>query len=92
MIVNRSPATSFTPTADRSDAGDQQVSFVDLSEQRLVVHDIPDAVGDLFETNVLVPQRLTEEWLSRVEPELPAVLTRRTSMCAGYSGAVTHLR
>jgi len=58
MIVNKSPATSFTPIVGISDAGDQQGPLIDLSEQGAVVDDIPHAVVDLLEADMLVAQAL----------------------------------
>jgi len=71
-----------------SDAGDQQGSLINLPEQGAVVDDIRGAFVDFFKANVLIAQSVPEEgcaWWSR---KVRALLTRRISMWAGYSGAV----
>src|SRR5215218_2187696 len=67
-MVNGSPAGSFTPIRGYlRHAGDPSVPFIELSEQRTVIHDIPDAVGHFFEANVLAAEDLAEEGLSAVK-------------------------
>ena len=82
MIVNESPATSFTPSC-RVDPGNAPRAFVDLAEQRAVVDDIPDAVADFFEADVVAPESVAEKRLREWRRKVPAVLTRRISMCGG---------
>jgi hypothetical protein len=43
--------------------------FVEAAEERLVIEDIPEAVGDLFQADVFVIERLAQEVLAGVEPE-----------------------
>jgi hypothetical protein len=73
MIVNESPAASFTRIWAFSDASDEQGPLIDLPEQGVVVDDIPDPVIDFFEPDVLVTQSIAEERLCVVEPEGAAV-------------------
>jgi hypothetical protein len=60
--------------------------FVEAAEERVVVEDVPEAVGDLFESDVF----MVEAWLKKCCPEcrrkVPAPLTFRTSKWPGYSG------
>ena len=49
--------------------GDIEAAFVDLSEQRTVIHDVPNAVADFFEADVFSAKDLTQEGLLGVEPE-----------------------
>jgi hypothetical protein len=51
------------------DAGDQCGPFVDPAEQGAVVDNVPEAVRNLLETDVLVTERIAEEGLRGVEPE-----------------------
>ena len=54
----------------------------------LVVDDIPDAIGHFLEADILPLERLGEEGAAATcSLNVPTALTRRTSMCAGYSGA-----
>ena len=48
---------------------DSPLSFVEPSEQRVVVVDGPDAVVDLFETDVVALERIAEELLLELQPE-----------------------
>ncbi len=50
-------------------SGDIEAAFVDFSEQRTVIHDVPNAVADLFEADVFAAKDLTQERLLGVEPE-----------------------
>lgn len=54
-----------------SDASDQQAPLVQLSEERAVVHDIPDPIADFLKTDIFTRQSLTEKGLLRVQPERP---------------------
>src|SRR3978361_610897 len=48
---------------------DLSAAFIDLSEQRTVVHDIPNAIADLFKANVFAAKDLAQEgWLAE-EPK-----------------------
>ncbi len=43
--------------------------LVEAAEERVVVEDVPEAVSDLFESDVFVVERLAQEVLAGVEPE-----------------------
>jgi len=60
--------------------------FVEAAEERLVIEDVPEAVGDLFESDVFMVEDLAQEVLPRVQRKVPAPLTFRTSKWPGYSG------
>ena len=40
------------------DPADVSAAFIDLPEQRTVIHDVPNAIADLFETDVFAAQDL----------------------------------
>lgn len=46
-------------------------AFVEAAGERVVVGDVPEAVGDFFEADVFMVQRLAEEVLARVQTEGP---------------------
>jgi len=45
------------------------VAFIEASQKRVVVNDVPSAVFDLFEADLFVVQRLAQKMLSRVQTE-----------------------
>ena len=49
--------------------GDGVGAFVEVAGEGIVIHDVPDAVGDFFEADVLVIESLTEEVLARMQVE-----------------------
>ena len=48
---------------------DVQGALVNLAEQRTVIHDVPNAITDLFEANVFAAKNLAQEGLPGAEPE-----------------------
>ena len=52
-----------------SDTGNHQRALVDLPEQCPVVHDIPNAIADLLQADILALEDLAQEWLSRAQAE-----------------------
>jgi hypothetical protein len=44
-------------------------TFIDLPEQRSVVHDVPNAIANFFEANVFAAKDLAQERLLGMEPE-----------------------
>ena len=43
--------------------------FVEAAEERLVIEDVPEAVGDLFESDVFMVEGLAQEVLPPVQAE-----------------------
>jgi hypothetical protein len=69
-------------------------AFIESSEERVVVEDVPDGIVDLFEGDVLVVEGLAEEVLPRVQAkgagaadfadfEVAGVLGRRKTLRIG---------
>ncbi len=52
--------------------------FVEATEERFVVDDIPDAVLDFFEPDVFVVERLAQEMLAGVQAEGAGSSSART--------------
>ena len=69
MIVNKSPAASFTPYATGLNPGNARRAFIDLAEQRTVIDDVPNAIADFFEADVFAAEGVAEERLTRLQAE-----------------------
>src|SRR5687767_11699702 len=70
MIVYRSPATSFTPTAELY-AGDAPRAFIEFSKQGCVEDDVPNGVVDFFKRHVVPRQRMAEKQALRAPAQRP---------------------
>ena len=54
---------------DRSDPSNAPGALVDLTEQRTVINDVPNAVGDFFQGDVFAAEGVAEERLTRLQAE-----------------------
>ena len=63
------PGTWLTLFSEGRRPGDGLRAFIESTEQRVVVEDVPDRVVDFFEADVLVVESLAEEVLSGVQVE-----------------------
>ncbi len=63
------PGTWLTPSACGRGLGYSVSTFIETSEERIVVDQIPDPVVHFFEADVFTVEGLAEEVLSRVQAE-----------------------
>ena len=67
LAAGEQPGTWLTLSAERRGPGDGFVSFVETSEQGVVVEDVPDAVLHFLEPDAVAAEGLGEELLAGVE-------------------------
>lgn len=63
------PGTWSTLFPEGRGPGDGLRGFIEAAQESLIVDDVPEAVVDLFESDVLMVERLAEEVLPRVQAE-----------------------
>ena len=63
------PGTWLTLFLEGWNPSDGVGVVVEAAEEGVVVEDVPEAVGDLFQPDVFVVERLAQEVLARVEAE-----------------------